>query len=72
MKAPRDRIVLFRLTESEYRSVNHAMREAQARCLSEFVRDRVLAATGPEQRLERIEGTLEWIAGYLGRKTEVA
>ena len=57
---PRNRVVLFRLTQEEYAQVQQACTEESARSVSDFARARILGqASGESPALEAIQDKLE-------------
>lgn len=61
---PRNRIVIFRLTEDEYERLEAACSEGGARSLSDFARSKVLGnSVGPQTSLVEIERRLNDLAG---------
>ena len=61
---PRNKIVIFRLTQEEYRHVETASSAGGARSMSDFARSKVLAVNGgSEPSLSEIEKKLDELAG---------
>ena len=57
---PRNRVVLFRLTQEEYAQVQQACAEESARSVSDFARARILGQPAAESpALEAVEAKLE-------------
>src|SRR4051812_35348764 len=54
----RNRVVLFRLTQDEYDSVQKACVEGSARSISDFARVRILGSAPDSTSLAQIESTL--------------
>lgn len=54
----RNRVVLFRLTQDEYNSVQKACAEGSARSISDFARMRILGSGSDISSLTQIESTL--------------
>lgn len=55
---PRNRVVLFRLTQEEYQRLQTACAEGAARSISDFARARVLGAPPEVSSLAQIEAKL--------------
>jgi len=62
---PRNRTVLFRLTEEEYRALHAACTAGSARSLSDFARERILA--DPSGGASRLETQITELAAVVGR-----
>ena len=63
---PRNRILIFRLTQDEYEALQSA--SSGARSLSEFARGRLLASLGPspiDEQLSELKTTVARIAELL-------
>lgn len=73
---PRNRVVLFRLTQDEYQQVQQACTEGGARSVSDYARARILGlAAGEASALSHIEAQLAGLARaveHLTRVTEEA
>jgi hypothetical protein len=54
----RDRIVVFRLTQDEYKLLEKACSRTGARNLSDYTRARLLEDGGPEAKASRVESKL--------------
>ena len=59
---PRNRIVIFRLTQDEYRQLESVSTAGGARSLSEFARSKVLHG-GSEPSLAELKSKLDELAG---------
>jgi hypothetical protein len=66
---PRNRVVLFRLTQEEYQQVQEACQEGGARSVSDFARARILGA-GPVGSLTQIQAQLAELTATVARLTE--
>jgi hypothetical protein len=66
---PRSRIVVFRLTEAEYRDLKAACREHGGRSLSEFTRSEMLEALRAETLGELVERRLDTFDNRLAELT---
>jgi hypothetical protein len=56
---PRNRVVLFRLTQEEYAQVQQACAEESARSVSDFARARILGQATESPALEAVQLKLE-------------
>jgi hypothetical protein len=61
---PRNRLVIFRLTQEEYQQLESVSTAGGARSLSEFARSKVLRGTG-EPSLAELERKLDELAGVV-------
>lgn len=61
---PRNRIVIFRLTQEEYKLLESVSAAGGARSLSEFARSKVLRGNG-EPSLAELEKKLDELAGVV-------
>jgi len=55
----RNKIVLFRLTEDEYKSLRSASHETGARSLSDFARTEIMSRIGSGRHARRFEDRVE-------------
>jgi hypothetical protein len=60
---PRNRLVIFRLTQEEYQQLETVSAAGGARSLSEFARSRVLNGAGGEPSLTELKQKLDELAG---------
>ncbi len=60
---PRNRLVIFRLTQEEYQQLETVSAADGARSLSEFARSRVLHGAGDEPSLTELKQKLDELAG---------
>lgn len=58
---PRNRVVVFRLSQEEYRSLQEACSRAGARNLSDFTRSEVLGHMNQETCGGRLAGHFAWL-----------
>lgn len=68
---PRNRVVLFRLTQEEYQHLQAACTEESARSISDFARARVLGAPPDVSSLAKIEAKLAELSDAVERLTRV-
>jgi hypothetical protein len=66
---PRNRVVLFRLTQEEYARVRQACAAADARSVSDYARTRILGASEPP--LQRVEARLSDLLNAVERLTRL-
>lgn len=66
---PRNRVVLFRLTQDEYQQVQAACVEGGARSVSDFARARILGAAPGSTSLAQVEAKLAELAAAVERLT---
>jgi hypothetical protein len=67
---PRNRVVLFRLTQEEYQQVQEACAEGGARSVSDFARARILGAAPAGASLTQIQSQLAELSATVAKLTE--
>ncbi len=68
---PRNRTLIFRLTQDEYLALQSASTETGARSLSEFARERLLGALDPQPvrvQITELRSSLDRITEMLERR----
>jgi hypothetical protein len=77
---PRNRVVLFRLTQEEYAQVQQACTEGGARSVSDFARARILGQSGGDSpalvqmqaQIEELTRAVELLARVIAPRVETA
>jgi len=64
---PRNRVVVFRLSQDEYRALQEACSQAGARNISDFTRTEVLARLKPEARGSELTNRFAWLEEQIAR-----
>lgn len=67
---PRNRVVLFRLTQEEYQQVQEACQEGGARSVSDFARARILGSAPGGLSLTQIQTQLAELTATVTKLTE--
>jgi outer membrane murein-binding lipoprotein Lpp len=67
---PRNRVVLFRLTQEEYQQVQEACAEGGARSVSDFARARILGTAPGGSSLNQIQSQLAELSASVAKLTE--
>jgi hypothetical protein len=65
VREPRNRLVIFRLSETEYERLLAACRRDQARSLSDYVREAVMGCTTAEAGGEALYAALNRLSGRI-------
>jgi hypothetical protein len=68
---PRNRVVLFRLTQDEYNQVQEACASGAARSVSDFARARILGGPTDATSMTQIESRLAELSRTVERLTNV-
>lgn len=68
---PRNRVVLFRLTQDEYAQVQRACTEVDARSVSDFARARILGHAAPGAMPAQVEARLADLTHAVERLTRL-
>ena len=68
---PRNRTVLFRLTQEEYDTLQNACSSNEARSLSDYARDRILRDASEPSSLAQIEAKLHELTASVERLTRL-
>ena len=68
---PRNRVVLFRITQEEFEQVQQACAESSARSVSDYARERILTARRPASASTKIETRLDELSRAVERLTSL-